>query len=260
MAAIRHRLHDEKADWCIYVTDAGQEGHFELVFAAARVAGWVDEAKHRIDHVGFGVVLGEDGKKFKTRSGDTVRLVDLLDEAKARCKAELVERKSDMTAEELDATAEAMGYGAVKYYDLSKNRISTYQFSFDAMCDLKGNTAVYMLYSHARICSIIRHSGVDVDALRKSGERIAIAHPAEIALAMHMIRFPEIVESTLADLMPNRLTDFIFDLAGKFNDFYRDCRVVGDESQQSRLLLCEATARLMRQVFQLLGIRPVYKI
>ena len=136
----------------------------------------------------------------------------------------------------------------------------TYQFDYDAMCDLKGNTAVYMLYSHARICSIIRNSGVDVNAMRAAGATPKAVHPSEVALAMHMIRFPEIVEATMDDLMPNRLTDYVYELAGKFNDFYRDCRVVGDEQQESRVLLCEATARVMRQVFQLLGIRPVYKI
>lgn len=258
MAAIRYRLQQEQAEWLIYVTDAGQAPHFDLIFKAAQMSGWVNPEKHRIDHVGFGVVLGEDGKKFKTRSGDTVRLVDLLDEARDRCKKELLERQADIPAEDIDPTAEALGYGAVKYFDLNKNRNTNYQFSYDQMCDLRGNTAVYLLYSHARVCSIFRKAGVSFDDIK--GATLKIQHPSELALALHMMRFPEVVNGVLEDLMPNRLTDFLYELTCKFSDFYRDCRVMGDENETSRLLLCESVARLMRLCFKILGIRNVYRL
>ena len=257
MAAIRYRIDVDKADWLIYVTDAGQADHFELIFAAARIAGWV---KHqRIDHVPFGVVLGEDKKKFKTRSGDTVRLVDLLDEAKDRCKKELEERKVELSSEEMEKTAAAMGYGAVKYFDLNKNRLTNYVFSYDAMCDLKGDTALYLLYAAARILSIIRNAPVPIEELKKTAQ-INLIHPSEIALGVHMLRFPDIVEQTLDTLLPNKLTDYLYQLCALYSIFYRDCHVIGVEHQSSRLLLCEAVLALMTQIFHLLGIRRCEKL
>ncbi len=136
-----------------------------------------------------------------------------------------MERKCELSEEELTTTAEAMGYGAVKYFDLNKNRTTDYKFDYDAMCDLKGNTAVYMLYAHARICSIMRNSGVDMAAVRARG-RVVITHPSELALALHVARFPEVIDLVLETLAPNVLTDYLFDLSGKFNEFYRDCRVL----------------------------------
>ncbi|XP_076928679.1 arginine--tRNA ligase, cytoplasmic-like [Bidens hawaiensis] len=164
LAALWYRLNEEKAEWIIYVTDVGQAEHFKKIFAAAKSAGWLpfDESNYpKTSHVGFGLVLGDDGKRFRTRCTEVVKLVDLLDEAKTRCKAALVERgkAAKWTAEELEQTAEAVGYGAVKYADLKNNRSTNYTFNFDQMLNDKGNTAVYLLYAHARICSIIRKSG-----------------------------------------------------------------------------------------------------
>lgn len=268
MAAIRHRVDTEKADWVVYVTDCGQAQHFEMVFAAARKAGWLPPAgtkgaKPRIDHVGFGLVMGEDGKKFKTRSGDVVRLVELLDEAKSRCEATLRERWTEageeINEEELKAAACAMGYGAVKYADLKNHRLTNYKFSYDAMLDLKGNTAVYLLYAHARIAGIVRKAGQDIDALAQTTE-VTLAHPREHELALHLSKLPEAMEDMLEELAPNRLTDFLYELSEKFNSFYVDCKVIGGENEGSRLLLCEATARAMRTCFHLLGITPLYRI
>ena len=263
MAAIKHRLGDEKAAWVIYVTDVGQSVHFKQVFAAARKAGIVTDAS-KIEHIGFGLVLGDDGKRFRTRSGDLVRLVELLDEAVDRCRATLVERNADrdqgLSDAEIEATARAMGYGAVKYADLKNNRLTNYKFSFDSMLDLKGNTAVYLLYAHARICSIIRKAGIEDMRALVDGHEMSIEHESEFELAMHISKFPEAVEDAMVDWSPNALTAYLYDLSVRFNDFYTACKVIGDEKEKSRLLLCEATAVTMRACFNLLGLTPCYKI
>ncbi|KAL2928995.1 Arginine--tRNA ligase chloroplastic/mitochondrial [Bienertia sinuspersici] len=231
LTALWYRLNEEKAEWIIYVTDVGQREHFEMFFHAAKSAGWLpsDDNKYpKVNHVGFGLVLGEDGKRFRTRSSEVVRLVDLLDEAKNRSKEALIERGKDKewSEEQLSQTAEAVGYGAVKYADLKNNRLTNYTFNFDQMLNDKGNTAVYLLYAHARICSIIRKSGKDIEELKKNGELI-LDCPEERALGLHLLHFSE---------------------------------VVGSPEETSRLLLCEATAVVMRKCFDLLGITPVYQI
>ncbi|CAL5364452.1 unnamed protein product [Camellia sinensis] len=264
LAALWYRLNEEKAEWIIYLTDVGQREHFEMFFTAAKRAGWLPAGENmypKTNHVGFGLVLGEDGKRFRTRSTEVVRLVDLLDEAKSRCKAVLVERgKADeWTEEELDQTAEAVGYGAVKYADLKNNRLTNYTFNFDQMLNDKGNTAVYLLYAHARICSIIRKSGKNIEELRKTGT-IVLAHPDERALGLHLLQFAEIVEEACTNLLPNVLCEYLYNLSEFFTRFYSNCQVVGSTEETSRLLLCEATAVVMRKCFYLLGIVPVYKI
>jgi len=274
LAALWHRLTVERADWLLYVTDVGQASHFAAVFAAGRAAGWLPgdpAAPPRADHVSFGLVLGEDGKRFRTRSSETVRLAELLDEAESRCAAALRSRAPGGGGEawseaELAAAARAMGVGAVKYADLSSNRTSNYAFSFDRMLDLKGNTAVYLLYAHARICSIVRKAGLQpgsgeaAAALRAQAARVEAAAPEEAALLLALCRFPEAVEAVLAELMPNRLTDYLYDLSAKFNEFYAACTVLGSEQQASRLQLCEATALVMRQCFRMLGITPLMRL
>lgn len=154
-----------------------------------------------MDHVGFGLVLGEDGQKFKSRSGDVVRLVELLDEAKERCATTIRERREErnepITDEEVDVASKAMGYGAVKYADLKNNRLSNYKFSYDEMLSLKGNTAVYLMYAYARICGILRNSDKDVSNLAQT-EQINLNHEKEVALALQIARFPE-VHSLKAD-------------------------------------------------------------
>ncbi|KAL7254189.1 hypothetical protein ACSBR1_008568 [Camellia fascicularis] len=264
LAALWYRLNEEKAEWIIYVTDVGQREHFEMFFTAAKRAGWLPAGENmypKTNHVGSGLVLGEDGKRFRTRSTEVVRLVDLLDEAKSRCKAVLVERgKADeWTEEELDQTAEAVGYGAVKYADLKNNILTNYTFNFDQMLNDKGNTAVYLLYAHARICSIIRKSGKNIEELRKTGT-IVLAHPDERALGLHLLQFAEIVEEACTNLLPNVLCEYLYNLSEFFTRFYSNCQVVGSTEETSRLLLCEATAVVMRKCFYLLGIVPVYKI
>ncbi|KAG6390679.1 hypothetical protein SASPL_148418 [Salvia splendens] len=315
LAALWYRLNEEKAEWIIYLTDVGQREHFEMLFAAAKRAGWLpagDSKYPKTSHVGFGLVLGEDGKRFRTRSTETVKLVDLLTEAKSRCKTALIERGKDKawTEEELDKTAEAVGYGAVKYADLKNNRTTNYTFSFDQMLNDKGNTAVYLLYAHARICSIIRKSGKDIEELKKvwllpsklqaviafavlsydvifgliivlkdwnafhycirnfktlgsytlwTG-KIDLAHPGERVLGLHLLQFAEVGEESITNLLPNGLCEYLYNLSEYFTGFYTNCQVVGSAEETSRLLLCEATAVVMRKCFHLLGITPVYKI
>jgi arginyl-tRNA synthetase len=269
LAALWQRINVERAEWVIYVTDAGQGSHFAQVFDAARAAGWLAaDGRVRVDHVGFGLVMGDDGKRFRTRSSETVRLADLLDEARARCLAQMRERggredDAPRSEDELEAAAAAMGYGAVKYADLNQNRITNYTFSFDRMLDLKGNTAVYLLYAHARINSIVRKAGLQPEALAAaSAAHIALVAPEEAALALAIARFPEAVDAVLNELMPNRLTDYLYELSAKYNEFYGACTVVGSEEQASRLALCAATATVMRQCFELLGINyaPLMRI
>ncbi|KAF0926639.1 hypothetical protein E2562_026995 [Oryza meyeriana var. granulata] len=201
LAALWYRLNVEKAEWIIYVTDVGQQQHFDMFFSAARMAGWLPDPKEKkfpkTNHVGFGLVLGSDGKRFRTRSTEVVRLIELLDEAKSQSKSELLQRLTengkivDWTEEELEKTSEAVGYGAVKYADLKNNRLTNYTFSFEQMLSDKGNTAVYLQYAHARICSIIRKSNKDVEELKMSGA-ISLDHPDERVLGLYLIRFAEV--------------------------------------------------------------------
>ena len=298
LAALRQRIDDERANWVVYVTDVGQKAHFEKVFATAQLAGWLPghdentvadchavpppgeettEQQHenggnetvrddtqknrrRVSHVSFGLVLGEDGKRFRTRSGDVVRLAELLDEAKRRCMEQMRERGSVADAD-MERVAEVLGYGAIKYADMSNNRQSNYVFSFDRMLDMKGNTAVYMQYAHARIASIVDKSGVDIDDVVATGA-LLLDDEAERRLALAIVQFPEALEATLEDLMPSRICDYMYDVSSRFNEFYSACSVLQSEEpvRTSRLLLCEATARVLRQCFQLLGITPLMRL
>ena len=262
MTAIRYRVQEMKADWIIYVVDSGQALHFQQVFAAAREAGWVNDV--RLDHVGFGVVQGEDKKKFKTRAGKSVRLIDLLDEARERAtvitKQRVADGLSGLTDEkEIEECAAQLGYGGVKYFDLRQNRLSDYVFNFDRMLSPDGDTNVYLQYSHARIMSILRKAPENVDQL-KDHTPITLEHPAEWDLACFLLRFSDVLEQVPVDLMPNRICKYIYDLAIKFNTFYRDCRVNGSPEQNSRLLLTAAAEKVMRQGFDLLGIVTLDKI
>ncbi|PPD73129.1 hypothetical protein GOBAR_DD29947 [Gossypium barbadense] len=264
LAALWYRLNEEKAEWIIYVTDVGQQQHFDMVFKAAKRAGWLPQGDNypKASHVGFGLVLGEDGKRFRTRNTEVVRLVDLLDEAKNRSKAALIERGKgeEWTEEEIESTADAVGYGAVKYADLKNNRLTNYTFNFDQMLNDKGNTAVYLLYAHARICSIIRRSGKDVEELKNG--TLVLEHKDERDLGLHLLQFAEVVEEACTNLLPNVVCDYLYNLSEIFSKFYSnaECKVIGSDKETSRLLLCEATAVVMRKCFNLLGITPIYKI
>jgi len=253
LAAMKQRIEEEKADRIIILTDAGQALHFTMVSKAAEKAGFYDPAKTRFDHVTFGVVLDPSGKKFKTRSGETEKLIDLLTEAVRRAEAIVEERLPEASSEEKDAIAKALGIGAVKYADLSGNRIKDYTFSYDRMLKFEGNTAAFLLYAFVRIQGIKRKGGKDLEVLIRE-RKIILSHVSETGLALHLCRFGEVLQAIEKDLFPNRLADYLYELAEKFNAFYRDCRVGGSEEESSRLLLCEAAGKVLQKGLELLGL------
>lgn len=255
MAAMRHRIQVEKADRIIILTDAGQSLHFSMLAKASEKAGYLD-AHVRFDHVPFGVVLGPDGKKFKTRSGETEKLVDLLFEAVAHAKRILQERLADLTDEELNTSSQILGIDAVKYADLSCHRIKDYVFSYDRMLKLEGNTAAFLLYAYVRMQGIKRKVGKDIELICKKAH-IQLTHPTEIALALHVRQFGEVLDVMSRDLLPNRLCDYLYELAEKFHAFFRDCRVEGDPHEESRLLLCEAASRILKKGLHILGLKTL---
>jgi len=259
MAALRHRVDVEKADRIICITDAGQSLHFQQVFQAAKKAKYYDPSKVQLDHVTFGVVLGADGKKFKTRSGDTEKLIDLLLEAVRQSKEIIETRLPNASPEEKGDLAVALGIGAVKYADLSCHRIKDYLFSYERMLKFEGNTAAFLLYAYVRVQGIKRKGQKNIEELIQTSS-ITLVHPSEIALAMHIRQFGETLEAMTRDLLPNRLTDYLYGLAELFNAFYRDCRVEGVPEEDSRLLLCEVTARILAKGLNILGLRIVERM
>ncbi|KAI6197476.1 hypothetical protein M3Y94_01228800 [Aphelenchoides besseyi] len=273
MATIRHRLFEERANWLLYVVDAGQSTHLETIFLAARELKWYEPEKTRVEHIQFGVVLGEDKKKFKSRSGDTVRLTDLLDEGVQRAAAKLREKGRDqvMTPEELTAAQESVAYGCIRYADLSNGRVSDYVFSFDRMLDDRGNTAVYLLYAYARIQSIIRNANVEPERISEYVNQLTdsilpLDHSAELKLAKQLLRLSDVLITVLESLQLHKLCDYVYTLATMFHDFYKECYVVSTQPDGSRtinfhrMVLCSVTADVMRTCFKILGIRPVEKM
>ncbi|CAL8110860.1 unnamed protein product [Orchesella dallaii] len=271
MATIKQRVEEERADWIIYVTDAGQATHFYSIYKCAKRAGIWDPTKVRIDHVGFGVVLGEDKKKFKTRSGETVKLADLLDEGIKRAGDKLKEkgRDKEMTQEEFNAAMTSVAYSCIKYSDLSHNRVHEYVFSFDKMLEDKGNTAVYLLYAYTRIKSIARKAGVSLEQLQEYGNKskITLAHPKELKLMKTILKFPETIEKCAAELVLHPMCELLYDIAVYFSEFYDSCYCIEKDSKtgetkihMDRLLLCEATANVLKQGFDILAIRPLHRM
>jgi arginyl-tRNA synthetase len=303
LTALKYRISDygENATWMFYVIDSGQSLHLDLVFRVAEMAGWykpasplpappgvtstpvatlansfIDNSKAvpcRVEHVGFGVVQGEDRRKFKSRDGGTVKLLDVLEEARARIKALLVERiesgASSVAPEDIDRTAEILGYGGVKYFDLKQSRTNDYVFNYDRMLSPDGDTAVYLQYAHARLMSILRKAnekGYDVEALLEATVTSPSAslewfHSSELALAIEISKFQTVIEKIVQDLCPHHLCEYLYSLATSMSTFHRNCNVLGDETspeaRKTRLLLCVATGVVMRQVFELLGIIPL---
>jgi arginyl-tRNA synthetase len=271
MAALKQRLVEERADWVIYVVDSGQSVHLQGVFDAATRAGWVDPQRHRVEHVGFGVVLGEDKKKFKTRSGETVRLVDLLNEGLNKSLERLKEKEREkvLSADELKAAQEAVAYGCIKYADLSHNRTNDYVFSFTRMLDDKGNTAVYLLYMYTRIRSIARNANISPEQLQAAIEKepLSFDHPKEWKLGKCLTKFPDVVLKMQDDLLIHSLCDYLYELSAVFSEFYDNCYCI-EKNQKTgeskinmwRILLCEATATVLRTGFDILGLNCVEKM
>ncbi len=264
LAALRQRIQNEGAKRLVYVTDVGQANHFAGVFQVARRAGWIPDDVE-IVHVPFGLVLGEDGKKFKTRSGDTVRLRDLLDEAVTRSRNDLETRLKESgnneTEEFIANTSKVVGISAVKYADLSQNRTTDYKFSFDRMLSLKGNTAPYMLYAYARVKSIGREGNIDFSKFGADA-KILLREETEFTLAKHILQLGEVINTVEQELLPNRLCEYLYDLSDKYNKFYENCPVLKSEEpvRTSRLALCDLTARTLKLGLSLLGIQVLERM
>lgn len=259
LATIDYRLKTWAPAEIIYVVDDRQSGHFKKLFRT--FARWKNsEAKTtRLVHVGFGKILGDDGKPFKTRSGDTVKLGDLLDEAEERALKIVSEKSPEMPAIQRREIARVIGLGAVKYADLLPNRQSDYIFNWDKMLALQGNTAPYLQYAYARIKSIFRKAEA-ASATCNPPSAIILAAPEELALARHLLNFGLTLEAVADELRPNYLCNYLFELAGKFTAFYENCPVLkaGDAAaRESRLALCDLTARVLRQGLATLGIETV---
>lgn len=254
LACVIDRVERAGADTLLYVVGAPQAQHLQMVFAVARLAGWVPEGTELV-HVAFGNVLGSDRKMLKSRSGDSVKLVDLLDEAVLRATAAIAEKNPDLPAAERDAVARMVGIGAVKYADLSNDRIKDYVFDFDRMLAFDGNTGPYLQYAHARIRSIFRRAEIDPTTVR--AETPVLGEPQERALALQLLGFDAAVQTMLEAYAPHKLCTYLFDLASTFTAFYEACPVLkaADEATRtSRLALCDLTARVLACGLGLLGI------
>ena len=260
LAAIRYRFAPgpggDGASRVIYVTDAGQASHFAGVFQVAQRAGWIP-SHCGVEHVPFGLVQGDDGKKLKTRSGDTVRLKDLLDEAVERTEADLRQRLADEQRSEdetfIQQVATSVGLAAVKYADLSTNRITNYQFSFDRMLALTGNTAPYLLYAVVRIAGIARKGG---DLGAGAVASLTFSEAQEWALVRELLKFDGVIAEVEQELLPNRLCNYLFELSQVFNRFYDQVPVLKAEepARSSRLALCRLTTDTLSLGLGLLGI------
>ena len=263
LAALRFRVKELGAQRILYVVGAPQAQHFSMVFAAARGAGYVTDAVS-VEHVAFGSILGSDRKMLKTRAGESIRLSDLLDEAVQRALSAVEQKNQTLSSEEKALVAKDVGIGAIKYADLSTERIKDYVFEWSRMLSFEGNTGPYLLYAHARICSILRkaaEAGAAEAAALLEGKvyddaRLALSEPTERALALELLDFTSVVNAVGASLQPHRLAGYLYELASRFTSFYEACDVLkagSDELRDSRLRLCAATQRTLAVCLHLLG-------
>ncbi|MEU8695054.1 arginine--tRNA ligase [Streptomyces sp. NPDC048665] len=259
LSAIRNRVFDLRASTLLYVVDVRQSLHFRMVFEAARRQGWLndDVTAH---NMGYGTVLGADGKPFKTREGETVRLEDLLDEAVQRAAEVVREKAQDLTEDEIQERAAQVGIGAVKYADLSTSPSRDYKFDLDQMVSLNGDTSVYLQYAYARIQSILRKAG----EVRPAAHAELELHAAERALGLHLDAFGDTVFEAAAEYAPHKLAAYLYQLASLFTSFYDKCPVIKPQPPQdvaeNRLFLCDLTARTLHRGMALLGIRTPEKL
>ena len=266
LATVQYRMETWQPDAILYVVDFRQWEHFDKFFAAARKWGYTDV---ELKHVRFGTVLGDDGRPFKTRAGDTVGLELLVDEAERRALAVVAESDEakpggpEWDQQQRTHIARVVGIAALKYADLSQNRDSDYVFSYDKMLALNGNTATYLQYSYARVHGIFARGNIDIGALRGSAAKITLDAPAERALVKQLLRFSEAIDDALADYRPNLLSNYLYELSKTFTAFFDQCPVLKadtDGLRESRLLLCDLTARTLKQGLSLLGIDVVEKM
>ena len=237
----------------VYVVGAPQAQHLAMVESVAASAGWLPSTS-RMAHVAFGSVLGNDRKMLRSRSGDAVKLVELLDEAVQRADASIREKNPDLDADTRTNVARQIGIGAVKYADLANDRVKDYVFDWERMLSFDGNTAPYLQYAHARICSIFRKAGESRESARSAMP--VVAHPAERALALSLLQFDSAVHDALDRFSPHRLCTYLYDLARRYTAFYEHCPVlkVDGDLRQGRLALCDLTARVLERGLGMLGI------
>lgn len=266
LATIQYRMEQWNPDEILYVVDHRQSEHFDKLFAAARLWGY-DRVQLR--HIQFGTVLGKDGKPYRTRAGDTVGLEGLLDEAVRRALAVVSENDdakpqgAELPVEERQRIAQVIGHAAIKYADLSHHRTSDYEFDEDKMVAMQGNTATYMQYSYARVNGIFQRGSIDIEALRQSSAVIELHVSEERALALELLRFADALADAVEDFRPNQLTQYLFQLTKVYFSFYESCPVLKAETaaqRDSRMLLCDLTARTIRQGLELLGIDVVQRM
>jgi arginyl-tRNA synthetase len=252
LAALRQRVGELGATRVIYVVGSPQAQHLAMVFATARLAGWIDD-RTRLEHVAFGSVLGPDKKMLKTRAGDSVSLADLVSEAVARATDVVTEKSPELPADERARIAGAVGVGAIKYADLASDRIKDYVFDWKRMLAFEGNTAPYLMYAHARIRSVLRKAAVEEGAAPGA---IVLEAPQERALALALVQLDGILARAAETLQPHRVCAFLYDVATAFTAFYESCPVRKAEgaTRASRLGLCQVTARTLSLGLDLLGI------
>ncbi|WZO97012.1 arginine--tRNA ligase [Isosphaeraceae bacterium EP7] len=260
LATIRYRDRTWDPDLVLYVVDHRQGDHFKQLFAVSRKWG---QTRARLEHVAFGTIMGPDRRPYKTRDGDVIGLESLLDEAVVEARKVVDESSPDLTAEERDRVSEVVGLGGIKYADLSQNRLSDYVFDWSKMMARNGNTGAYLQYAYARIRSIFRKGDFAPEAIRAAAPAIYLSNPAERALGLRLLQFPEALELAAAELKANILTDYLFDLANRFSSFFEECPVLKAESAErrdSRLALCDLTARTLKFGLNLLGIEVVERM
>ena len=255
LAAVRYRIGTLQAKRVLYIVDARQSLHFKQLFALAKRASY--DAGASLEHHPFGMMLGPDGRPFKTREGSGTRLLDFLEEATIRARRLVEAKNPDLDGDEMDRVARAVGIGAVKYADLSKNRTGDYVFDWNAMMSFEGNTAPYLQYAYARIQSLFQRGQVDAAALTG---RPTIREAEEHALALQVARFQETLEQVAATVMPHHLCTYLYDLASAFMRFYERCPVLDSEFRGDRLLLCRHTAATLSRGLDLLGIETVERM
>ena len=248
LATIEYRVDRWQPDAVWYVTGAPQQLHFQQVFAAAQRMGFTTQ----LEHIAFGSILGEDHKLMKTRSGDNVPLRDLINEAVTRARAMIDGKNAELPEEEKKHIARVVGLGAVKYAELSQHRMTDYVFSWSKMLSLQGNTAPYLQNAYVRVRSIFRKLGAELG----EGRNVSLTEPAELALAKKLLQFGEVVPAVLNEFRPNLLANYLFETANAFHTFYEACPVLkaSDTERHSRLVLCDTTARVLREGLGLLGV------
>ena len=259
LAATRYRANVLKADRALYFVDQRQALHFQMVFSAARLAGFVP-ASMQLEHMGFGTMNGADGRPFKTRDGGTVKLVDLINEAEERAYSLVKSKNPELDEAELRQIANAVGVSAVKYADLSKHRASDYSFNFELMLSFEGNTAPYLLYAYTRVASVFRKLGKDFSEV---DGQIRLEAAQEIDLATKLAQFGEVLNNVADKGTPHILCTYLYDLAGLFSSFYEHCPILGADdqaTQQSRLRLAALSGRTLKQGLELLGLRTLERM